>query len=91
MGSRGEDAKAAAPPVQELDGLGAADVPARYVTRGNDRPAFAAEATAPVPVIDLARLCRTDGGADDEAARLRQAMESWGLFLVNDIATYVCS
>ena len=69
------------PPVQELAGqLGAADdVPARYVARaGNDD--LKATVTAPVPVIDLARLCQP--GADDEASKLRLALESWGLFLV---------
>jgi len=74
------------PPVQELAGqLGAADdVPARYVARaGNDD--LKATVTAPVPVIDLARLCQP--GADDEASKLRLALESWGLFLVRSTRT----
>jgi hypothetical protein len=79
------------PPVQELAGqLGAADdVPARYVAcagAGNDDRK--ATVTAPVPVIDLARLCQPGGdGADDEASKLRLALESWGLFLVRTTHT----
>ncbi|KAM3208042.1 hypothetical protein ACQJBY_063005 [Aegilops geniculata] len=72
--------------VQELAGaLGKPDVPARYVSRGhheNNRQPTA----APVPVIDIGRLFKQDGvaAADDEAAKLRQALESWGLFLVTN-------
>jgi hypothetical protein len=75
------------PPVQELAGqlVATNDVPARYVARAgavnDDRKAME---TAPVPAIDLARLCQSggDGGADDEASMLRLALQSWGLFLV---------
>jgi hypothetical protein len=66
------------PPVQELAGA-ANDVPARYVARAGNEPKVTV--TAPVPVIDLARLCEPGGGAD-EASKLRLALESWGLFLV---------
>nr|BAK05092.1 predicted protein [Hordeum vulgare subsp. vulgare] len=74
------------PTVQELAGaLGTPDVPARYVARGhheNDQQ----PAAAPVPVIDIGRLFKQDGdaAADDEAAKLRLALESWGLFLVTN-------
>jgi hypothetical protein len=70
-GDGGEARPVLLPPVQELAGqLGAADdVPARYVAcagAGNDDRK--ATVTAPVPVIDLARLCQPGGdGADDEA------------------------
>jgi len=89
MEGAGEEARPVLlPPVQELAGqLGAAaDVPARYVARagaGNDDDRKATE-TALVPAIDLARLCQPggDGGAADEASKLRLALQSWGLFLV---------
>uniref|UniRef100_A0A0D9WM11 Fe2OG dioxygenase domain-containing protein n=1 Tax=Leersia perrieri TaxID=77586 RepID=A0A0D9WM11_9ORYZ len=69
------------PLVQELAGVGSPDVPPRYVARGDDEPPVAA-GVAPVPVIDLARLRRPPPDGEDEAARLRQAIDSWGLFLV---------
>jgi hypothetical protein len=87
MGRAGKEARPVPLlPVQELAGRqqGAGDdVPARYVARAND--AEAAAAAAPVPVIDLGRLCQQPRGesAADEAARLRMALESWGLFLVH--------
>ncbi|VAI83282.1 unnamed protein product [Triticum turgidum subsp. durum] len=69
--------------VQELAGaLGKPDVPARYVSRGlhedDQQPAV-----APVPVIDIGRLFNQDGAvaADNEEAKLRLAVQSWGLFL----------
>ncbi|PUZ61960.1 hypothetical protein GQ55_4G320200 [Panicum hallii var. hallii] len=88
MGRAGKEARPVPLlPVQELAGRqqGAGDdVPARYVARAND--AEAAAAAAPVPVIDLGRLCQQPRGesAADEAARLRMALESWGLFLVTN-------
>jgi hypothetical protein len=66
--------------VQELTG----DVPGRYVVQHKeDRPSVGV-ATAPIPVIDLGQLCQqhTVAGAE-EAAKLRSALESWGLCLVN--------
>ncbi|RCV20427.1 hypothetical protein SETIT_4G054800v2 [Setaria italica] len=75
-------------PVQELaarqGAAGDDDVPARYVARANDAEATAAAAAAQVPVVDLGRLCQSAGGesAADEAAGLRSALQSWGLFLV---------
>ncbi|WVZ82282.1 hypothetical protein U9M48_029564 [Paspalum notatum var. saurae] len=85
----GEEARPALlpPPVQELARVqGATDgVPSRYVAReaGHDDDDPKATVAAPIPVIDLGRLCRPGGGcADDEAAKLRLALQSWGLFLV---------
>lgn len=74
-------------PVQELvSGSGnraaVGDVPTRFVARAHD--GALATAAAPVPVIDLSRLCRPDGAGADEAAKLRLALESWGLFLVGN-------
>jgi hypothetical protein len=68
--------------VQDL-AAGAPDVPARFVARehhNHDQQT----ATAPVPVIHVGRLFQQDGSgaAVDEAAKLRSALESWGLFLV---------
>ena len=41
-----------------------------------------AETPEPIPVIDLSRLSAAD--ADDESGKLRQALQSWGLFLVSE-------
>ncbi|XP_047075413.1 2-oxoglutarate-dependent dioxygenase 11-like isoform X1 [Lolium rigidum] len=70
--------------VQDL-AVGAQDVPARFVARGHHDHDHET-ATAPVPVIDLGRLFQQDGSgaAVDEAAKLRSALESWGLFLVSN-------
>uniref|UniRef100_A0ACD5TUX0 Uncharacterized protein n=1 Tax=Avena sativa TaxID=4498 RepID=A0ACD5TUX0_AVESA len=67
--------------VRELTG----DVPAQYVMPLQDRPSAGA-AIAPIPVIDLGRLSRpdTDGGAAEEAAKLRSALETWGFFMVTN-------
>ncbi|XP_066376367.1 protein SRG1-like [Miscanthus floridulus] len=78
------------PPVQELAGqLGAADdVPARYIARtgaGNDDRK--ATVTAPVPTIDLARLCQPGGdgeASEAPAGALADTLQSWGLFLVTN-------
>lgn len=75
-----------APTVQELAGaLGAPDVPSRFVARGH-QDHDQQTAAAPVPVIDLGLLFQKDGAAAavDEAAKLRSALESWGLFLVTN-------
>ena len=78
-------------PVQELAGTGD-DVPARYVARATN-DAEAAAAAAPVPVIDVGRLCQKPRGESTaaEAARLRTALESWGLFLVHAHIHAPCS
>ncbi|EMS50519.1 Protein SRG1 [Triticum urartu] len=70
-------------PVQELAGAhGKLDVPARYVSRSHHENGQHPTA-APVPVIDIGRLFKQEGAAaaDGEEAKLRQALESWGLFL----------
>ena len=68
--------------VQELAGaLVTPDVPTQYVVQGHNDQQLASAATAPVPVIDLGRLFKQDV-AGDEAAKLRSAIDSWGLILV---------
>ncbi|XBI35932.1 hypothetical protein VPH35_121544 [Triticum aestivum] len=72
--------------VQELAGAhGKPDVPARYVSRSHHENGQHPTA-APVPVIDIGRLFKQEGAAaaDGEEAKLRQALESWGLFLVTN-------
>ncbi|KAJ1258257.1 hypothetical protein BS78_10G061200 [Paspalum vaginatum] len=88
MESTGEEEARPAlpPPVQELavQCAGAAyGVPSRYVARAAGDGTKGTVA-APVPVIDLGRLCQPGGGsaAADEAAKLQLALQSWGLFLV---------
>ncbi|KAF8733031.1 hypothetical protein HU200_015389 [Digitaria exilis] len=75
-------------PVQELAAgrHGAGDdggVPSRYVAR-RAHDGSEETPTAAVPVIDLGRLCQpaADGESASEAAKLRAALQSWGLFLV---------
>uniref|UniRef100_A0A0E0CJT3 Non-haem dioxygenase N-terminal domain-containing protein n=1 Tax=Oryza meridionalis TaxID=40149 RepID=A0A0E0CJT3_9ORYZ len=55
------------------------------------RPAAADDAAAPpapFPIVDLGRLSSPspddDGGGGDEAAKLRRALDSWGLFQVTN-------
>jgi hypothetical protein len=76
--------------VQELaaGALGAPDVPTRFFARGHHEHGQQT-ATAPIPVIDVGRLFQQDGAAAlDEAAKLRSALESWGLFLVTVLAPH---
>ncbi|KAM0913889.1 hypothetical protein ACQ4PT_011868 [Festuca glaucescens] len=81
MGSTG---RARAMTVQEIAGaLGKPDVPSQYVVRAHSEQQLAAAVTAPVPVIDLSRLYEQDGDGD-EAAKLRSALDSWGLILVSN-------
>ncbi|KAF0908917.1 hypothetical protein E2562_030214 [Oryza meyeriana var. granulata] len=59
--------------------------PSRYVLREKDRPAIngtvqAQPELAAIPTIDVARLA--EPGDVDEAAKLRSALQSWGLFAV---------
>ncbi|PUZ62411.1 hypothetical protein GQ55_4G355500 [Panicum hallii var. hallii] len=72
------------PIVQEL-AAGLQEPPSRYVVRDQDRPAAAAAAAMPepIPIVDLSRLSAADdgGGADGEVAKLRCALQNWGLFL----------
>ncbi|KAM3411504.1 hypothetical protein ACQJBY_003268 [Aegilops geniculata] len=72
-------------PVQELAGaLGTANVPAQYIARAHENQQLAASVVAPLPVIDLVRLTKHGDGTSDEAAKLRSAIESWGLFMVSN-------
>ncbi|XP_044400701.1 protein SRG1 [Triticum aestivum] len=50
-----------------------------------DRPSAAA-GVAPIPVVDLGRLSRpdADGGAVEEEAKLRWALETWGFFMITN-------
>ncbi|XP_020189606.4 oxoglutarate-dependent flavonoid 7-O-demethylase 1-like [Aegilops tauschii subsp. strangulata] len=70
-----------ASPELKLEG----DIPARYVMPQQDRPSAAA-GVAPIPVIDLGRLSRpdADGGAVEEEAKLRWALETWGFFMITN-------
>ncbi|XP_010906001.1 protein LATERAL BRANCHING OXIDOREDUCTASE 1 [Elaeis guineensis] len=63
--------------VQELSETGQ-EPPIRYIQRAEDRPIAPPPPSSTVPVVDLHRLLQTDG--QDEAAKLRSALESWGLF-----------
>lgn len=71
------------PIVQEL-AAGVQEPPARYVVREKDRPVAGAPMPEPIPIVDLSHLSAPSGdhGAD-EVARLRSALQNWGLFLVN--------
>ncbi|XP_040381250.1 flavonol synthase/flavanone 3-hydroxylase-like [Oryza brachyantha] len=75
---------------QMVQDLAASDLgapPSRYVLREKDRPA-AAGATqaqpelAAIPTVDVARLADPGDVGVGEAAGLRSALQSWGLFAV---------
>ncbi|XP_062233473.1 protein SRG1-like [Phragmites australis] len=69
------------PIVQELV-AGVQEPPSRYVVREQDRPAVAGAAMPePIPVVDLSRLSADTHHGADEAAKLRSALQNWGLFL----------
>ena len=68
-------------PVQELAGTGD-DVPARYVARAANDPAAAA-AAAPVPIIDIGRLCQQPGS---ESAACANTVDVAKLF--SDVQKY---
>ncbi|TVU02455.1 hypothetical protein EJB05_52043, partial [Eragrostis curvula] len=70
------------PIVQEL-AAGVQTPPSRYVVREENRPDAAVAMPEPIPIVDLSRLsAASDGhGSDDEIAKLRSALQSWGLFL----------
>jgi len=74
------------PIVQEL-AAGVQEPPSRYVVRDQDRPAAAAAAAMPepIPIVDLSRLSAADDG---EVAKLRCALQNWGLFLVKPFSCY---
>jgi hypothetical protein len=55
--------------------------PSRYVLREENRPAAGAEpAKLTIPIVDLSLLAKPNGV--EEAAKLRSALQSWGLFVV---------
>ena len=66
------------PIVQEL-ATGMQEPPSRYVIAEQNRPTAAGfEMPDPIPIIDLSRL---SANCADEVAKLRSALEKWGLFL----------
>uniref|UniRef100_A0ACD5T905 Uncharacterized protein n=1 Tax=Avena sativa TaxID=4498 RepID=A0ACD5T905_AVESA len=61
------------------------DVPKGYIMPVEDRPTAYAP-VAPIPVIDIGLLSgerKADSG-DEETAKLRSALESWGIFMVTN-------
>ncbi|XP_051197469.1 protein SRG1-like [Lolium perenne] len=55
--------------------------PSRYVLREENRPAAGAEpAKLTIPIVDLSLLAKPNGV--EEAAKLRSALQSWGIFVV---------
>ncbi|CAD6337484.1 unnamed protein product [Miscanthus lutarioriparius] len=71
--------------VQELAAT-VQEPPSRYLIPEQDRrdgQLAGAEMPEPVPTIDLRRLFASDG-ADQEATKLRAALQSWGFFLVTE-------
>jgi hypothetical protein len=69
------------PNVQELAAAGRDELPSRYVVPDHDRPTSGVASDDPIPVVDISRL---SSGAADEAAKLRSALQNWGLFLVRN-------
>ncbi|EEC73036.1 hypothetical protein OsI_06977 [Oryza sativa Indica Group] len=74
--------------VQELSAT-VQEPPGRYVQPEQHRPAAAAAPPASFPIVDLGRLSSPSpdddgGGGGDEAAKLRRALDSWGLFQVTN-------
>lgn len=79
--------------VQELSAT-VQEPPGRYVQPEQHRPAAAAAPPASFPIVDLGRLSSPSpdddgGGGGDEAAKLRRALDSWGLFQVIN-QPYIC-
>ncbi|KAM3244938.1 hypothetical protein ACQJBY_056334 [Aegilops geniculata] len=67
------------PIVQELVAGGVQEPPGQYVVPEQDRPTAAvSEMPEPIPVVDLSRL---SANSADELAKLRSALQNWGLFL----------
>jgi hypothetical protein len=71
--------------VQEVAAGGLPAPPSRYVLREETRPTKSGVAPAPelmtdFPTVDLERLA--EPGDVEEIAKLRSALESWGLFAV---------
>ncbi|KAL6606099.1 hypothetical protein ACP70R_041752 [Stipagrostis hirtigluma subsp. patula] len=71
--------------VQELAAI-VQEPPRQYLIPEQERlggQLAGAEMPEPIPTIDLRRLSASDG-SDEEAAKLRSALQSWGLFLVTN-------
>ncbi|GJN29494.1 hypothetical protein PR202_gb17720 [Eleusine coracana subsp. coracana] len=72
--------------VQELAAT-VQEPPSRYLIPEQERlggqQLVGAEMPEPVPCIDLRRLLASDG-AEEEAAKLRSALQNWGFFLVTN-------
>lgn len=68
--------------VQEVAADSLPAPPSRYVLREEDRPTGGVVAAPELafPTVDVQRLA--DPGDVEEAAKLRSALESWGLFAV---------
>ncbi|KAL6641632.1 hypothetical protein ACP70R_019813 [Stipagrostis hirtigluma subsp. patula] len=67
--------------VQEVAAGSLEAPPSQYVLREEDRPTdVATEAELVIPTVDLRRLA--DPGDVEETAKLRSALQSWGLFVV---------
>ncbi|CAN6191769.1 unnamed protein product, partial [Urochloa humidicola] len=71
------------PPIVKELAAAVQEPPSRYVVREQDRPAAAAAAAMPepIPIVDLSRLSAAGGAGADEVAKLRSALQNWGLFL----------
>ncbi|GJN07563.1 hypothetical protein PR202_ga25463 [Eleusine coracana subsp. coracana] len=69
--------------LQEIANGGIREPPSQYVHREEDRPTGAVMAADMVlPTVDVSRLVGAPDDHVDEAAKLRSALESWGLFVV---------
>ncbi|CAN6164898.1 unnamed protein product [Urochloa humidicola] len=72
------------PPIVQDLAAGVQEPPSRYFVREQDRPTMAsAMMPEPIPIVDLSRLSTPSDAhsADDEVAKLRSALQNWGLFL----------
>ena len=72
-------------PVKDLAAL-VEEPPSRFVQPEEDRPGsltVAADMPDPLPIVDLDKLSTAD-----EAAKLRSALQTWGLFLVRSILCF---
>ncbi|KAL6898050.1 hypothetical protein ACP4OV_006646 [Aristida adscensionis] len=72
--------------VQELAAT-VQEPPRRYLIPVQERltgQLAGSEMPEPVPTIDLRRLSSASDGAEEEAAKLRSALQTWGFFLVTN-------
>lgn len=81
----GEKQEVAASLVQIVAESSDSRPPPRFILREEDRPNGDAPVASDIPVIDISRLFRSDDG-NDEAEKLRSALQSWGLFQVTILA-----